>query len=209
MKFVCVAGTFEGVHRGHEAMLAKAFEIGEKVLVGLTSDDFVKTYKENVSDYGLREKALRVWLDSHGYGKRYEIVPINDPFEPAVSQTDIDALVVSEETRIRGEELNRIRVQHGLQPLELVIVRIVTDASGKKISSGHLFMPESLRILLGKPLGPVVSVFQKDATVITVGDLTTKTALEAGIRPLLMVIDNKIGRKPFPEMKQKKKNKKE
>jgi len=38
---VAVGGTFDELHRGHKTLLLKAFEIGEFVLVGLCSDEFV------------------------------------------------------------------------------------------------------------------------------------------------------------------------
>ena len=38
-KLVGVSGTFDKLHKGHRVLLSKALEIGEKVMVGLTSDE--------------------------------------------------------------------------------------------------------------------------------------------------------------------------
>jgi len=37
---VAVGGTFDQFHQGHCKLLEKAFQIGEKVLIGVTSDQF-------------------------------------------------------------------------------------------------------------------------------------------------------------------------
>ena len=39
---VAMGGTFDIIHRGHLTLLANAFEISNKVIIGLTSDEFVQ-----------------------------------------------------------------------------------------------------------------------------------------------------------------------
>ncbi len=39
---VALGGTFDHFHIGHEALITKAFEIGECVVIGVTSDDFAR-----------------------------------------------------------------------------------------------------------------------------------------------------------------------
>ena len=45
MKKVILGGTFSVIHKGHEKILDKAFQIGE-VTIGLTSDEFIKSRKK-------------------------------------------------------------------------------------------------------------------------------------------------------------------
>ena len=66
---VCVAGTFDRLHAGHEALLSKAFVTGENVLIGLTSDVFVSAYKAlkaprspRIRTYEIRKNELLHWL---------------------------------------------------------------------------------------------------------------------------------------------------
>ncbi|MCK5038653.1 MAG: adenylyltransferase/cytidyltransferase family protein, partial [Thermoplasmata archaeon] len=39
MRKVAVAGTFNVFHKGHRQLLARAFEIGDYIHIGLTSDE--------------------------------------------------------------------------------------------------------------------------------------------------------------------------
>jgi pantetheine-phosphate adenylyltransferase len=45
-KVAAVGGTFDELHKGHRALLMKAFEVGEKVLIGLCLDEFVKSMRK-------------------------------------------------------------------------------------------------------------------------------------------------------------------
>lgn len=193
-QLICVAGTFDGIHAGHEVLLRRTFEVGETVLIGLTSDDFPFVYKKP-RVYAIRKQELQHWLHTNGY--HAPIIPIDDPYGPAVTDESIDALVVSEETRARGEEINRKRKR----PLVLIVVPLVKTEDGKKISSSDLRMPDALRSVLREPLGPIVRHERPGLScVITVGDFTTKSLLDAGITPSLMIIDRKVNRKPYHEV---------
>jgi pantetheine-phosphate adenylyltransferase len=78
---VGVAGTFGPLHKGHKALLQKAFEVGKKVLIALTTEEMLKNkeVRDKIPDYELRKLALERYLDAEGYHGRYEIIPLNDP----------------------------------------------------------------------------------------------------------------------------------
>jgi GTP-dependent dephospho-CoA kinase len=65
-------------------------------------------------------------------------------------------------------------------------------------------LPEMLRPQLASPLGPVLPGAEaakeasKSRVVATVGDVTTATFLEQGLRPRVMVVDNRTKRGSFP-----------
>lgn len=179
---VFVAGTFDGFHKGHEALLSRAFTGGQKVTIGLTSDEFVNKYKviqfaplasqgqalRSYRPFAERKRNLEDWLDGQGLAGRFVIIAIDDPFEPAASDKSLDALVVTSENRHRGEEINNLRLTRGLAPLVLLEVSLVPAEDGQPISStrvkvgdidsaGRLTMPENLRSVLAVPLGKVLS----------------------------------------------------
>ncbi|MDH5459907.1 MAG: adenylyltransferase/cytidyltransferase family protein, partial [Candidatus Bathyarchaeota archaeon] len=61
---VAVGGTFDEFHRGHRVLLMKAFEVGEQVLIGLCSDEFVKKLKKPhpTASYKQRLEELKAFL---------------------------------------------------------------------------------------------------------------------------------------------------
>ena len=69
---------------------------------------------------------------------KYYIFPIDDPYGPCLDSEEIDVIVVSEETAPRAEEINRLRGERGLRPLEVVVVDMLPAEDGKPISSTRI-----------------------------------------------------------------------
>lgn len=138
-KKVAVGGTFEFLHDGHIAILTKAFEVGERVLVGITSDEMgLEKDSVGIQPLGVRMQALRDLLVKRGWIKRAEIYVISDPFGPALDDPKLEAIVVSPETRPRAEELNRIRASKGLRKLQVIEIPFVLAEDGTPISSARI-----------------------------------------------------------------------
>ncbi|MEM2890142.1 MAG: pantetheine-phosphate adenylyltransferase [Candidatus Hadarchaeum sp.] len=140
MKFrkVVVGGTFDYLHNGHLAIISKAYEIGERVTIGICSDEMQQLLMKDSA--GIQPLPIRLWrlldeLHSRGWLGRTELNILSDPYGTAVSDRNIDAIVVSPETRVRAEEINKIRVSKGLNPLEIVEIPFVLAEDGKPISS--------------------------------------------------------------------------
>lgn len=139
-KKVAVGGTFDQLHRGHKVLLNKAFEVGDKVVIGLSSDEFVrKMHKQHfTSTYNERLQELECFLEKSGFSKRAEIVPLIDPFGLSISGEGLDALVVSQETMQTGDSINKIRVKAGLPPLTIVRVNMVPAENCFPISTTRI-----------------------------------------------------------------------
>jgi pantetheine-phosphate adenylyltransferase len=137
---VAVGGTFDELHMGHKALLGKAFEIGNKVVIGLTSDEFVTRMGKphETSSYGERLRELAAFLKSSGLDGNVEIVPLNDPYGLTISCKDLEALVVSKETEKTAQIINDRRVKAGLAPLEIIAVGMVPAENNAPISTTRI-----------------------------------------------------------------------
>ncbi|MDI6884499.1 MAG: phosphopantetheine adenylyltransferase [Hadesarchaea archaeon] len=140
MKFrkVVVGGTFDYLHDGHIAILSKAFELGEFVTVGICSDEMQELLRKDSA--GIQPLAIRMWkvldfLRQNGWLERTNVSVLSDPFGPAAEDKELEAIVVSPETRARAEELNKLRASKGLAPLEIVEISFVLAEDGHPISS--------------------------------------------------------------------------
>jgi pantetheine-phosphate adenylyltransferase len=139
-KSVAVGGTFDELHRGHESLLSKAFEVGEKIVIGLSSDAFVsKMGKPHITaTYAERLKELQAFLEKSDWADRAEIVPLDDPYGLTVSGKGLEALVVSEETESTAGRINEIRGKAGLPPLKIVTVSMVPAENCVPISTTRI-----------------------------------------------------------------------
>jgi cytidyltransferase-like protein len=212
---VFVGGTFDRLHVGHQSLLTTAFALGNQVTIGLTSDAFVRQYKSHhvdaIRSFATRHQELTDWCIKKDLLSRVHIIAIDDPYQPAASGL-FDAIIVTPENAFRAGEINAMRGKQGLTPLAPIEVPLVMAQDGKPISSsrvrgheidrhGDLILPNSLRWALAQPLGAIVadldiSRLQKIPCLVTVGDVTSKRILDAGISPSLMVVDNQVERKP-------------
>ena len=139
-KVAAVGGTFDSLHKGHKTLLLKAFEVGEHVLIGLSSDEFAKTLKKShpTASYAARLKELRAFLKRADLLALAEIVSLNDAFGPALFSGSIEALIVSKETQPTAIALNKKRKVTGLPPLKIVVVDLVPAEDGLPISTTRI-----------------------------------------------------------------------
>ena len=138
-KRVATGGTFDHIHAGHRALLEKSFEVGEDVVIGLTSDEFVaRIGKKPDFQYSRREDELRRYIAGRFPGRSYQIAKLQDYFGPGIADPGIQALVASPETSARLGLANELRAQKGFPPLDLVVVDWVNAEDGKPLSSTRI-----------------------------------------------------------------------
>ena len=137
LSWVSVGGTFDVMHKGHWFLLEETFNVGDKAIVGITTDEFVASMKKNhkVDTYKKRLSEVKEFLRDRGYLSRAKIVPLNDPFGPTIDSDKIEGIVVSEETEVTAEVINKMRVERGKKPLLIFVITMVLADDGKPISS--------------------------------------------------------------------------
>jgi pantetheine-phosphate adenylyltransferase len=136
MKKVALGGTFEVLHKGHEAILKKAFSLGE-VTIGLTSDEFAKRMKKrNVEIFFERKGNLERFIFEM-FQRKAKIVEINDIFGQTLKE-DFDFLVVSSNTLKNALKINQKRKKLGKKPIKIVKIKTVLAEDKKPISSGRI-----------------------------------------------------------------------
>jgi pantetheine-phosphate adenylyltransferase len=139
---VLMGGTFDRLHVGHKQLLQKAFEVGDYVYIGLTTDEYVnkssKHLKQLVKPYEERLYVLRSYLHEQGALNRAIILPLSDTAGPKALDPRLEALIVSEETQAGGEYVNNLRLKHNVEPMEVVVVPLITDETQQVISSTRI-----------------------------------------------------------------------
>ena len=143
-KTVAVGGTFDMLHRGHKRLLLKAFEMGNLVLIGLSSEKFLTKMRKphKIASYEQRLHQLEKFLEINDLLERAEISPLNDSFGATLSDNRIEAIVVSEETEPRAHQINEKRIGLGLSPLPIVTVKMVLSEDHYPISSTRIWFEE-------------------------------------------------------------------
>ena len=131
---VAVGGTFDKFHDGHKKLLSTAFEIGDRVEIGVTSDAF-GGLKGDIDSCEERMRNLKLFFADK---TDFTIVPLEDPYGTTIYEDDFEAIVVSEETEPTAVEINIIRVSKGMKPLDIIVVSFVLAYDGNPISSTRI-----------------------------------------------------------------------
>lgn len=131
---VAVGGTFDKFHQGHRMLLEKAFQVAEQVLIGVTSDEF-GGQKGEIEPCNVRMANLNALLEGHN---NYILARLEEHYGPTVEDESIEAIVVSPETEPTAREINKIRQEKGMKPLDIITIGMVLAQDGKPISSTRI-----------------------------------------------------------------------
>jgi len=137
---VAVGGTFDELHKGHKALLLKAFEVGKRVLIGLSSDEFARRIEKRheIAPYKQRLEDLEAFLQEHDLLARAEILALNDPYGVTLRKGCIQGLVVSRETELVAKEINEKRKRMKLDPLQIIVIYMVPSENHTPICTTRI-----------------------------------------------------------------------
>jgi pantetheine-phosphate adenylyltransferase len=136
---VAMGGTFDIIHRGHLTLLSNAFDISDKVIIGLTSDELAeKKGKIPVNKYEQRLENLTSIISKKFPNTSFEISKLDNDFGPAVLEKEVEALIVSDETSSQGNILNELRVKKNLPPVKVITVPMSLAKDGTRISTTRI-----------------------------------------------------------------------
>ena len=139
MSHVVIGGTFDHMHKGHEKLMRKAFKIGTRVLVCITSDGMVKgkPMSDKIESYETRRAGVVAMLWENGWQNKAEVKKIDDPFTLGLRPM-LTHIVVSSDTRPNAEKLNKMRKKKGFAPLKIVQIAFALAKDGKPISDARI-----------------------------------------------------------------------
>lgn len=137
---LALGGTFDLIHKGHEELFAKAFELGEEIIVGITTDEFVQElYKDHsINEYEFRKNHLLEFIKKIASEDRCIIVPLDNPYGPTIHDKSIEAILVSKESEKAVDIINRIRIDNGFKSLKIISIELILAEDGQPISTTRI-----------------------------------------------------------------------
>lgn len=217
---VVAGGTFDHFHKGHREFLKFILSCSKKVVLGLTSDQYIKNKKliDSIENYSKRKQTLERFLETQKALERVEIAPIDNLFIPKQwEELPIEAIIVSKDSKQGAEEINKKRNS----PLKIVIAPFSTGEDGKIISSTRIRngeinregkpyisptwlthalhitpdLTKQLKLPFGTFIKDLSSLKNKSPLLIAVGDVTTKALNYLSFNNTISVVDFFVERK--------------
>lgn len=180
-----VGGTFDHFHKGHRAILDRAFSLSATVWIGVTTEKYLSSLSSRIAKgtnyfepYLVRRTSVEVYLSKNGFSGQAKVLSIDDKFGSTLKEEKLEAIVVSPETELVATEINLLRARKNWPALEVVVVPWILADNGQPINSvrirrgeidregrvyelskdwGTRFLPDELRPQLHRPFGKLLS----------------------------------------------------
>jgi len=123
---VAVGGTFDRIHHGHKKLLTFASILcTEELTVGVSGDALLqnKVGAHLIAPQEKRMAAVEEFIRGFYPSLALNVVPLDDPFGPTVTDGSIEAIVVSSETLMGAKKINQVRRERNFKPLDIIVSR--------------------------------------------------------------------------------------
>lgn len=144
-QIIVCGGTFDHFHTGHKDFLRFVLSKGQKVIIGITSDKYIRNSKfkmqnaKLIESFKTRKEAVISFLQQQGLANRAEIMEIDDLFGPTLQKNlAIDALVVTEDSIKGAHTINQKRKTEGLSELFVHNFSLTRGEDNHSISSSRI-----------------------------------------------------------------------
>jgi|EP00945_MAST-04E_sp_MAST-4E-sp1_P000803 dephospho-CoA kinase len=123
---VVLGGTFDHLHNGHKRLLTMtAMVCKNEVTIGVTSSEMLKKKKfaSEIESLEQRIEGVAQFFKALKPGLKVNIVKIDDPFGPSITDSTFNAITCSAETVKGCEKINQIRLKRNLPALDIVFTK--------------------------------------------------------------------------------------
>ena len=131
-----IGGTFDRFHSGHMSIIETGLSFCEKIEVWITGDEIAQSKDGRIKKW--EERKLDLENATSTYSSRISIHLLSDDFGPALETRKATAIICSNETMPNCLEINSLRKESGLEPLDLIIAESVFSWNGEIISSSQI-----------------------------------------------------------------------
>lgn len=134
-EIVILGGTFDKFHKGHKLLLGFAASLGKKIIVGITSDKLATKKHHDVEPFQLRLEKVSSFLRERKVD--FEVFELNDFAGPSIN-LERGTLISTSDTLGNSILINKIRIEKGLVPLEILLAPLLEAEDLEPISSSRI-----------------------------------------------------------------------
>jgi cytidyltransferase-like protein len=123
---LAIGGTFDQLHNGHRKLLTLASALCCEVLtIGVLGDSLLskKSNSQFIQPFYLRKKIIESFMSSLKPSLKLNIVELFDPYGPTITDPSFEGIVVSSETLIGAEMINKLRQEKGFRKLDILVIK--------------------------------------------------------------------------------------
>lgn len=124
-QYVAVGGSFDNLHNGHRKLLMFAAALcSDELTIGITDDSMLahKMHADFIGSFDERVQGVTDYLKMIKPSLPVRIARLIEPYGPAITDSRLQALLVSSETILGAFTINSIRRQKGYPDMEIVVL---------------------------------------------------------------------------------------